>query len=377
MDSTERKKMLSELKMGVVIPDDFINEFTGEIVIPKNTPVDNEIVEKIKTYQMMREIYERTHPDGEINRDTLEKDLIEMEDQMILSGSIPYLPEKERQTYVDFKNSYHNARNETETQLNAIGGGKPPHLPQLTEITKTVLDSLGPKSDIFVYISYLKKQDDYTYGHCLNLSLLGNLFGKWLKLPEEDLANLTAAGILCDVGKTKIPPEILNKKGKLTKEEFEMVKMHPVYGYEAIKDHDIPEEVKLAVLQHHERIDGSGYPYGLKGDELSRYARIFGICDVYAAMIASRPYREKISPFSVIREFERDYYSHLDTEYLWVFLRNIANNYRGRKVELRSGRIGNVMFINNADLSSPIVVLDNGEPIDLMYQKNDAIVGLL
>jgi HD-GYP domain-containing protein (c-di-GMP phosphodiesterase class II) len=349
----------------------------GEIIIPRNTVIDDEIAEKLKNYRIVKDIFEKNHPYGQMNREIWEKELLNMEDQAIMNGSIPYLPEKERQTYVNFKNAYHFAHNETKDHLQAIGGGKPPQITELYDITKGILDNLTARSDIFVYISYLKKQDDYTYAHCLNLSLLGNLFGKWLNMDQEDLTNLTAAGLLCDVGKTKVPADILNKKGKLSQDEYEKVKMHPVYGYEAIKDQALPQEVKLAVLQHHERIDGSGYPHGLKGNEFGRYARIFGICDVYAAMIADRPYRGKISPFSVIREFERDYYSTLDTEFLWVFLKNIAYNYRGRKVELKSGRIGNVMFINNADLSSPIVQLENGEAIDLMYKKDDSIIGLL
>ena len=111
--------------------------------------------------------------------------------------------------------------------------------------------------------------------------------------------------MLHDIGKLKIDPKILNKKGKLTDEEFEEIKKHPVLGYEIVKDMDLPEKIKEAVLMHHEKINGTGYPSGLKGEEISNYAKIVSICDIYDAMTSTRTYRKRFCPFQVIRNFER------------------------------------------------------------------------
>jgi HD-GYP domain-containing protein (c-di-GMP phosphodiesterase class II) len=190
---------------------------------------------------------------------------------------------------------------------------------------------------------------------------------------EEESILLTAAGILHDIGKTRTPPEILNKQGKLTDEEFEEMKRHVVYGYRILENQSIPQDVKLGALMHHEKIDGMGYPMGLKGGRINRFAKIISICDIYDAMTANRVYRGKICPFDVIRTFERRVYGELDTECLLVFLRNIAYSFVGTWVKLNDGRVAEVLFINSSNLSKPIVRVENGDLIDLST-NNDLII---
>lgn len=178
-------------------------------------------------------------------------------------------------------------------------------------------------------------------------------------MSEEEGKLLTVAGVLHDVGKTKVDPVVLNKEGKLTNEEYEIVKKHSYLGYKMVEKSDLPEEIKSAVLMHHEKIDGSGYPMGLKGDKISKFAKIVCICDIYDAMTSNRVYRDKICPFDVIRSFEKSSLGVLDTEYLLIFLQNIAYTYVGSMVELSDGRTAEVVFINSANLSMPIVKCDD------------------
>jgi HD-GYP domain-containing protein (c-di-GMP phosphodiesterase class II) len=131
----------------------------------------------------------------------------------------------------------------------------------------------------------------------------------------------------------------------------------------------LPESVKLAALMHHEKLDGSGYPYGVKGSEISKYASIVTICDIYDAMISNRCYKEKLSPFHVIKTFEQGFYGYLHTEYLLVFLKNIAQTFLHSKVTLSDGREGVVVFINEKHLSRPIVQCGS-EFVDLIEQAD-------
>lgn len=122
---------------------------------------------------------------------------------------------------------------------------------------------------------------------------------------------------------------------------------------------DISDLIKDAVLMHHEKINGTGYPSGLKSEQISEYAKIVSICDIYDAMTSNRSYREKICPFTVIRNFERQNFSILDTEYLLIFLQNIAYTYVGSWVKLTNGKIAEIIFINQSQMSRPIVKADD------------------
>ena len=228
------------------------------------------------------------------------------------------------------------------------------------------MKTLSSKNDVFNYIRFMKQTDEATYGHCINVSLLCSLFGGWLGLREREIVDLTAAGSLHDIGKTKVPPEVLSKKGKLTESEFDIIKNHTVLGYELLKDRgNLPDDIKLASLMHHERTDGSGYPHGRKSPDINRYASIVTICDIYDAMISNRCYKERLSPFYVIKTFEQGFYGHLHTEYLLIFLRNIAQTFLHSKVVLTDESEGVVVFINERNLSRPIVKCGS-EFIDLM-----------
>lgn len=217
----------------------------------------------------------------------------------------------------------------------------------------------------FDMLHNLRSSDDSVYGHSLNVAMISRILGKWLKWNSADLDNLIIAGLLHDIGKLKIPPEILNKEGKLTDEEFDQIRSHPRAGYDLIRDLKIDSRIKKAALQHHERCDGSGYP--MKADEimLDDFAMVIAIADVYDAMTAARKYRAPLCPFQVIREFERDGYHKFKTEYLLTFLRHIATTYQNNRVILSDGRAAKIILLNQHSLSTPLVQLDDGSCLDL------------
>jgi putative nucleotidyltransferase with HDIG domain len=287
------------------------------------------------------------------------------------------IPIVKQPEFIQFQEAIYEKTVEAKKYLHAISDGENIDLSQLFKITDDIMLKLRCKNDVFTFIGFIKESDEHTFHHCVNVSLLCNLFGRWLGFSNNELVELTTAGLLHDIGKTKIPNEILNKKGKLTDEEFAVMKKHSVLGYRILHDQDIPESIKLGALMHHEKMDGSGYPIGAKFDQIGKVAKIIAICDIYDAMTANRVYRDKISPFKVIEMFETKVYGELDTQYLLIFLQNIAYTYIGRWVRLTDGAEAEVVFINAAQLSRPLVRTINDQFIDLSLDKQIFIDSLL
>jgi len=219
---------------------------------------------------------------------------------------------------------------------------------------------------------HLSQVNDYIYTHSLNVSILANVFAKWLHLSDEEIKEVTITGLLHDIGKITIDKNILTKPDKLTDKEYEEVKKHSQYGYSVLLESDLSDRIKNGVLFHHEKIDGSGYPLGILGEKIPLYAKIICIVDIYDAMTSNRSYHEKYSPFNVIRMFEQESYTILDTHLLFVFLENIAHYYLGKDVILSTGEQARIVFIHNQSPSRPIVQVKE-KMIDLIVNPDITI----
>lgn len=225
-------------------------------------------------------------------------------------------------------------------------------------------------------INLFKEADTYTYTHSINVALLAVLIGKWMKYGENMIDNLMLAGLLHDIGKMRIDPKILNKPDKLTDEEFEEVKKHPVYSYELLQENtEIPLDVKVGVLMHHERMDGSGYPYGVYNENINDIAKILAVADAYDAMISERPYQKKHSPFEVMQLMQEGVFGKLDTKILLTFLSNITTYYIGTYVILNTGEVAEVVAINPSCVYRPIVRVQD-RYIDMCTDYSIQIVDL-
>lgn len=273
-----------------------------------------------------------------------------------------------------FAVEYERDAGKTKKMFEDISSGKKLNKEEADTIAASVLGKSGNNRYIIDSIMKVRNVDEYTYYHSINVSLLCLMMGKWLKLGENDITNLTLAGLLHDIGKTKIPPEILNKPGKLTDNEFEEVKRHSEYGYYIVKDTaGIPAEIATAILTHHEKEDGSGYPMGLTGDQLNLYSKVITIADIFDAMTAARTYKDKDTPFKVFDLMQHGSFGVLDPVVLRTFLENVTGYYVGAKVRLNTNEVGEVVFMNKLDFSRPVVLVNN-RYIDTMVSKNERIV---
>ena len=181
------------------------------------------------------------------------------------------------------------------------------------------------------------------------------MMGYWLKMPEEQIQLLVMAGLLHDIGKTQIPEQILYAPRKLTKEEYEVIKQHPVYSYELLGD-QYDASVRDAVRHHHERLDGLGYPDQLSGDEISVFARITSICDIYDAMMSKRSYKEERLPFDILDKMKHKEYGGLDPELVAVFIKNMIRHFKNSQVIMSDGITGIVSYIPPNDIDHPVIV---------------------
>lgn len=164
-------------------------------------------------------------------------------------------------------------------------------------VVENLIEYIIESGDINLSLQDIKTHDNYTYVHCIDTGIMATFLGLSLKFKDDELKELGKGAILHDIGKTKISEKIINKKSPLNEEEFLEMKNHPIYGKQILeKNMNISEIVLRSVAEHHERIDGGGYPYGLKGNQISRYGKAVCICDVYDAISSDRSYRKKFSP---------------------------------------------------------------------------------
>lgn len=247
---------------------------------------------------------------------------------------------------------------------------------QMLSNTLELLNTSEGSVNVFDMLHNMRQYDDSTYAHCLNVSLICNVFARWLQFSKDDTNLATLCGLLHDVGKIMIPDAIIKKPAKLTEQEFNIIKTHPLEGYQILKTQNINDHIKNAALMHHERCDGSGYPLGLVGNKIDKYAKIVSIADVYDAMTSARVYRGSLCPFKVIELFEAEGIQKYDTQFVLTFLECVVNTYLQNRVLLTNGVEGDIVFINKNALSKP-VIKSGTNYIDLSKNPDLAIQALI
>ncbi|CAN7599909.1 HD-GYP domain-containing protein [Acidovorax sp. LjRoot129] len=223
-------------------------------------------------------------------------------------------------------------------------------------LVQEISDSITRNPGALISLARLKTADDYTYMHSVAVCALMVALARQLQLDDDQARLAGMAGLLHDLGKAAIPLEVLNKPGKLTDQEFAVVRSHSVKGFQMLKEGgNVPAAVLDACLHHHEKVDGSGYPRKLRGDSISVIARMTAICDVYDAVTSDRPYKRAWDPAEALRRMAEWTNDHFDARIFQAFVKSIGIYPVGSLVRLASGRIGVVTEQAPAALTMPVV----------------------
>lgn len=227
-------------------------------------------------------------------------------------------------------------------------------------------DQVIQNADALVWLTHLKKRDEYTANHCLNVCILALTFGRCLGLDGDLLKRLGLGALLHDIGKLRVPEAILNKPGRLTKEEFLIMMSHPQEGHALLADdHSLAPDTLDVILHHHERLDGRGYPAGLAEEQISLITRVTSIVDVYDAVTSDRCYHDAIPPAEALEKLFQWAPGNYDVSLLEAFIKCIGIYPIGSLVRLASGEMGMVVATDEGRRLKPIVMLlrsPDGEP---------------
>jgi HD-GYP domain-containing protein (c-di-GMP phosphodiesterase class II) len=213
------------------------------------------------------------------------------------------------------------------------------------------------------------KNEDFLYHKSVMSAMSCYLLAQWNNFPKKDWVPAALAGLLHDIGNAKIDKAILNKPTKLTAEEAEEMKRHTLLGYQVLlKVTAITEGVKLAALQHHERVDGSGYPLGVGSSKIHPYAKLVAISDIFNAMTMKRLYRKATSPYLVLEQIQQDSFGKLEPAYVQTFIDKVTQFHNGTIVRLSDDRIGEIIFSDRNHLTRPWVSI-NGTIVNLSIER--------
>lgn len=341
-------KRLSTMQLipGMIVARN-VYSFGQEQILPQGTVLTDKLISKLDLYGILTIYVEDNVP--------LPSESDEAPREPSHSERIKNSPE-----FKQFKQGYDNNINSFRDAVNnVVERNIKLDVPTLLSDVLSLVSQTSGHISLLDMLQNMRKYDDSTFIHSMNVALISNILGSWLNFDDEELEIITACGLFHDMGKLLVPRDIITKPGKLSKAEYDQIKRHPAAGYQLLLSQDVDKYICNAALMHHERCDGTGYPLQMQGNEIHKYTRIVSIADVYDAMTAARCYRGPMCPFHVIEIFEAEGFQKYDVEYLLTFMENVVNSYIRSRCRLTDGREGDIIYINREKLSHPIIQCGN------------------
>lgn len=333
----------AELRPGMKTAED-VYSYNNQLIVPKGTVLDDKVITRLEFYSVLAV------------KIADENDVEESQSGVISEESSYSQKIKSSKQFQEFERSFLKNAETFKSSLKSIvdSNAEVDSKQLLSSVTGMISEDMTSIS-VFDMLHNMRQYDDFTYMHSMNVALISNVFAKWLGLSKKDVEIATMGGLLHDIGKLKIPDNIMRKPDRLSPAEYNIIKTHSLQGYNILKDKKIDENIKQCALMHHERCDGTGYPLGLVGEKINSFAKIVAIADVYDAMTAARIYRGPLCPFKVIGIFEAEGLQKYDSHYILTFLEHIATTYMNNRVKLNNGDEGDVIFMNKNQYSRPMI----------------------
>lgn len=345
MEKKRKLLTIGDLKVGMITAKEIISE--NRLLLGKGLPITEQILTKLKNSYFYDEIEVYYEEENTIdNISNKRKDMEKIEKNFV-------------ELSLDVKNIFDNMENLQSSNIEEV-----------RKFASRIQKELESTSLIIKNIVLYGSGLDTIYRHGVNVAALSAIFGRWIGLNSDELNLLTYSAILHDFGKIKIDKNILDKPSSLTQKEFNEIKHHPIIGYNYLKQIKfLDKSVSLGVLMHHEKLDGSGYPLGLKGNTIHKFGKIIAISDVFDAVNSNRIYKKSKKPFEALALIQELSLGKLDYEYCNIFINHISNYYIGETVLLNNGLICKIIQIDVNNIQRPLLLYNNIF-IDLKKEKD-------
>ncbi len=343
---------ISQLKEGCILSNDIFS-LTNKPIIPKKTVLTNEHIHVLEVFLVKDVQVEAFLINGEPFTPTEQIEEIEV-------------VETENTIVEDYLKSV----KEYKQLFRSWQAGVLVEISKVRQIIIPLFKRMLEQPNELFFLHRYTNREDYIYHHSVMLGLLSGYLGKKLNYNQADCNHLAIAGILSDCGMSKIDPKILLKNSSLTLTEYNNVKKHPLFSYRMIEKIPlIKDSVKLAVFQHHERVDGTGYVLGVTGEKLHPFSKIVAVADVYSAMTLERPYSNRQSPFKALEEIRRDSFGKFDMKVVEALTNGVGNISIGTKIKLSNGQSGEIVFIDKSHPTRPLLKISESEFLDLKNHR--------
>ncbi|MCG7345775.1 HD-GYP domain-containing protein [Sporosarcina sp. ACRSL] len=356
-------KTISDLRAGILLKEDIYSK-TQYPIMRKDTELSKEHIEVLHAFGIQRvkveeRVTQKDIPESEKSSSMNTEDILD---------NIPV-------SMFELRKEYNEAVRSYKKEFGHWRAGQRPDVPKVRSFTIPLLEKFMKQKKMLLLLNDFSKPEQYIYHHSVAVGILAAAICKQMGYDKGDALQLGLAGVLADCGMAKIAPSILEKSAFLTKEEYNEVKKHTLFSVKMIQDTPLlRQEMKLAILQHHERLDGSGYPRGEKMETISVFSQILAVADVFHAMTSERVYRLKHSPYKVIEMIKEEEFGKFDIKVVDALHKLVGDLSIGTRVKLTDGEIGEIMFIHRDNPLRPMIKKESdGTIIDLTTHRNVAI----
>ncbi|SEP58210.1 HD-GYP domain, c-di-GMP phosphodiesterase class II (or its inactivated variant) [Virgibacillus subterraneus] len=354
----------SQLVPGCVLLNNVIGK-SNRPIIPQHTVLTEEHITLLQKFLVETVDVSATLAEGEVFKPRfVEKEEVKKKEHS-----------SKKQNLESFEDHYKNAVDDYKKLFTKWQSNLAIDMPEVRKILIRLLERMDDISRAVYTLHHYATKEDYIFHHSVAVGILSAYLARKMGFEKGEWLQIGLAGALSDCGMARLDDAIVTKTGSLTYSDYQEIKKHPTYSYRYVeKIPTITKEVKLAVLQHHERMDGSGYPIGLSKDNIHIYARIIAVCDTYHAMTCERLYKDKQSPFNVIEKLQSDQFSKLDHQVVQTFINSLANFSIGTKVRLSTNQLGEIVFVEERYPTRPMVRVEETNEIVTLKNKTSLFI---
>ncbi|MDZ5471639.1 HD-GYP domain-containing protein [Bacillus sp. 31A1R] len=343
---------VKELQEGCIISEDIFSR-TNRPIIAKRSILTKDLLEILEVFLINDVVVEKTLVNGS---PFIPAEIIEDE-----TKGNQTINQSDELTFIDL---FLQATKDYKREFKSWQSGLPVDISKIRALILPLIERVESSPAEIFNLHHFSNEEEYLYQHSIAVGLISGFIGRKLNYNKGDIVQLSLAGCLSDCGMSKIPERVLDKRTALASEEFEEVKRHSTYSYRMIQNSPlVRDSVKISIFQHHERLDGSGYPMGEKGPKIHPFAKIIALADTFHAMTSERHYRKKQSPFKVLEMITQDNFGKFDITAINALQSGIMNFSIGSKVKLSNGQIGEILFIEDKSPTRPLVKIIETEVI--------------